>query len=170
MNERLIFYVFFAITLVSALGVIFSKHIVRSVLWLIAAFIFTSVLWLLLKIEFLAFLLVLIYVGAVLVLFTFVILLFDLNQVQHKKHFNLVSFCGVIFAGTLLGIVSHIVIRHGFPINHGQLLLNTIPKNELMHLCHLIFNNHILAVEISGLLLIATIVIALGLNIKGNNT
>ena len=77
--EMLIFYVFSAITLVAALRVITARNPVHAALFLVLAFFSSAAIWMLLRAEFLAITLVLVYVGAVMVLFLFVVMMLDIN-------------------------------------------------------------------------------------------
>ena len=74
-----LFYVFAAITVFAALRVITARNPVHSALFLVLTFVSTACIWMLLKAEFLAIVLVLVYVGAVMVLFLFVVMMLDIN-------------------------------------------------------------------------------------------
>jgi NADH-quinone oxidoreductase subunit J len=82
----LLFYAFAAILIVAALGVISSRNPVHSALFLVLAFVQSSALWLLIEAEFLAITLVLVYVGAVMVLFLFVVMMLDVNEECARLH------------------------------------------------------------------------------------
>jgi len=85
--EAIVFYMFAALILFAALGVITSRNPVHAVLFLVLAFISSSGIWLMLEAEFLAIALVLVYVGAVMVLFLFVVMMLDINLVQLREGF-----------------------------------------------------------------------------------
>ncbi len=84
---QVIFYVFAGLTLLSALLVVTQNNPVRCVLWLVFAFFCSSVLWILVRAEFLALILVLVYVGAVMTLFLFVVMMLNIDIESMKKHF-----------------------------------------------------------------------------------
>ena len=94
------FYLFSSVTVLSALMVISSKNPVHSVLFLILSFVSSSGLFVLLGAEFLAMILVVVYVGAVAVLFLFVVMMLDINFVKLRE-----GFLQYLPFGTLLGIV-----------------------------------------------------------------
>ena len=94
------FYLFSSITVLSALMVISAKNPVHSVLFLILCFVTASGLFVLLGAEFLAMILVVVYVGAVAVLFLFVVMMLDINFVKLRE-----GFLQYLPFGTLLGIV-----------------------------------------------------------------
>lgn len=98
--QGLAFYVFAAITVASGVLVIASRNPVHSVLFLILAFFNSAALFLLLGAEFLAMILVVVYVGAVAVLFMFVVMMLDINFVELRR-----GFLQYLPIGTLVGIV-----------------------------------------------------------------
>ncbi|NBR28741.1 MAG: NADH-quinone oxidoreductase subunit J, partial [Betaproteobacteria bacterium] len=85
--QDFLFYVFSAVLIASACGVITSRNPVHSALLLVLAFFTSSGLWIQLQAEFLAITLVLVYVGAVMVLFLFVVMMLDINLVKLREGF-----------------------------------------------------------------------------------
>jgi NADH:ubiquinone oxidoreductase subunit 6 (subunit J) len=85
--ETIIFYVFAAILILSALRVITARNPVHSALFLVLAFFTAAAIWMLLRAEFLAITLVLVYVGAVMVLFLFVVMMLDINFDRLREGF-----------------------------------------------------------------------------------
>jgi NADH-quinone oxidoreductase subunit J len=166
MNEKLFFYIFASIALIAASGVICSKHLVKSMLWLVTTFIATAILWLLLKAEFLALMLALIYIGAVLVLFLFIIMLFDLNFYARDKKFSLIGTCGVIISVLLTGVLCYAIILQGFNNNGNVALIRSIKFNELLILSKLLFTEYLPQVEMVGILLLVAIVATISLTVK----
>ncbi|HHO59098.1 MAG TPA: NADH-quinone oxidoreductase subunit J, partial [Thiotrichales bacterium] len=82
-----LFFVFAGMVIVSALGVVTSKNPVHSALFLVLTFFCSSAVWLMLEAEFLAITLVLVYVGAVMVLFLFVVMMLDINVAKMREGF-----------------------------------------------------------------------------------
>src|SRR5574340_1753343 len=83
--ETIVFYVFAALTVFAGLRVITARNPVHAVLFLVLTFISCAGIWLLLEAEFLAITLVLVYVGAVMVLFLFVVMMLDINLVRLRE-------------------------------------------------------------------------------------
>ena len=79
MNIEFLFYLFATVAVFAALRVITARNPLHAVLYLVLAFISTAGIWMLLEAEFLAIALVLVYVGAVMVLFLFVVMMLDIN-------------------------------------------------------------------------------------------
>src|SRR6266852_427024 len=87
MYEAAVFYVFGAVLVLSGLAVITARNPVHGVLFLVLAFFTASAIWLLLRAEFLAIVLVVVYVGAVMVLFLFVVMMLDINLEKVREGF-----------------------------------------------------------------------------------
>ena len=102
MIEVAVFYLFATFCVVSGVMTIASRNPVHSVLWLILAFFNAAGLFLLMGAEFLAFLLVIVYVGAVAVLFLFVVMMLDVDFAQLRAGFAKYWFPAVMLAGVLL--------------------------------------------------------------------
>ncbi|KCZ48287.1 MULTISPECIES: NADH-quinone oxidoreductase subunit J [unclassified Hyphomonas] len=100
------FYLMAAVTLVSALMVIMARNPVHSVLWLILAFFSAAGLFVLIGAEFIAMLLVVVYVGAVAVLFLFVVMMLDVDFVELKdgtlKYWPFAMLVGIVFAAEIV--------------------------------------------------------------------
>ena len=103
MIETLAFYLFSAVLVASAIMVVFSKNPVHSVLFLILSFFNAAALFILLGAEFVAMILVIVYVGAVAVLFLFVVMMLDINFAELRKGINSYLPFG-IFLGVFLFI------------------------------------------------------------------
>ncbi len=86
--QTLIFYAFAALLVFAALRVISSRNPVHAALWLVLSFFSAAGIWLLLQAEFLAIALVLVYVGAVMVLFLFVVMMLEVNFDKMREHFR----------------------------------------------------------------------------------
>jgi NADH-quinone oxidoreductase subunit J len=83
--EAMLFYLFAAVMIGAALGVVFARNPVHSVMFLVLTFFNSAILWLMAEAEFLAIVLVLVYVGAVMVLFLFVIMMLEVNVEAVKR-------------------------------------------------------------------------------------
>src|SRR5438876_8740362 len=101
--QPFIFYAFSAILIFAALRVITSRNPVHSALWLVLSFFSAAGVWMLLQAEFLAIALVLVYVGAVMVLFLFVVMMLDVNFDKMRERFR--SYIPVGFTVGLLVLI-----------------------------------------------------------------
>ena len=98
MLVTILFYAFSAVLIGAALGVILARNPVHSVLFLVLCFFNAAVLWLLIEAEFLAIVLVLVYVGAVMVLFLFVVMMLDVNIEKLREGFTRHAPLGILIA------------------------------------------------------------------------
>ena len=113
MFPTILFYIFAAVLVCAALGVILARNPVHSALLLVLCFFNSAVIWLMLDAEFLGIVLVLVYVGAVMVLFLFVVMMLDIDTTQFRKQLAGYWPLTVAVAGFVaFAIVNVIVVRH----------------------------------------------------------
>ena len=106
---QILFYVFSVVLVISATGVITARNPVYSALWLVLAFFNSAILWMLLEAEFLAIVLVLVYVGAVMVLFLFVVMMLDIKVEELKAGFTKYAWLGLPVALVVIGEIASVV-------------------------------------------------------------
>jgi len=159
----LYFYIFFPLIVINSLMVIFSKNSVTAVLYLISVFILVSLNLLLIGAEFLAILIIIIYIGAISILFLFVIMMLNLRIVEVYS-----SLVNIFPIGIFLGIFSFLellyVIKNDFFIlnffynNYYELNLmdnNLIYSHSNLYLVgDLLFNHYNILLVIAGLILL----------------
>src|SRR5262245_48954450 len=106
----ILFYAFATVLVASALGVIISRNPVHAALSLVLCFVTSAAIWLLIEAEFLAIVLVLVYVGAVMVLFLFVVMMLDINVEELRSGFTRYAWLGWITAAVvvveIIGVVT----------------------------------------------------------------
>src|SRR5258708_500960 len=123
MFPTILFFIFAATLIAAALGVILARNPVYSALLLVLCFFLSAVIWLLLDAEFLGIVLVLVYVGAVMVLFLFVIMMLDINLEELRKGLANYWPLAVAVAGfVVFGIINIIVVK---PV--GGMTMTTAP-------------------------------------------
>lgn len=110
-----VFYVFLALTMLSGLFVVTQSHPVRSVLFLVLTFFGSAVLWLMLEAEFLSLILLLVYVGAVMTLFLFVVMMLHVDAEAMRTHLFRLLPLGVVIVGGLSTLFS-------FALHHSPLI------------------------------------------------
>jgi NADH-quinone oxidoreductase subunit J len=152
------FYLFATLTIASAIAVIFARNPVHSVLWLIVAFFNAAGLMLLVGAEFIAMLLVIVYVGAVAVLFLFVVMMLDIDFATLRTGFTRNLPFGIIVALVLLGEVILAEVAHkAGPTLAGR----TIPAARvpnIVALGQLLYSSYLFAFEIAGLILLVAMI------------
>ena len=123
MFPTILFFIFAATLIAAALGVILARNPVYSALLLVLCFFNSAVIWLLLDAEFLGIVLVLVYVGAVMVLFLFVVMMLDVNVEEFRKSLAGYWPLAVAVAGfVVFAIINVIVVKH-----LGGIALKTAP-------------------------------------------
>ena len=160
-----LFYVFSAVLLLSAFRVITANSPVHSALFLVLAFFSASCLWMMLHAEFLAISLVLVYVGAVMVLFLFVVMMRDINIAQLKqgfwKHFPVAALVGVVIALEMAW-----VLQRGFDTTVAKPMEGTagMPNTKLLGIE--IYTDYLYPLEIAAVLLLVAIIAAIALTLR----
>src|SRR5436190_3595245 len=154
----LAFYLFATLTIASALSVIFSRNPVHSVLWLIVAFFNAAGLMLLVGAEFIAMLLVIVYVGAVAVLFLFVVMMLDIDFASLRSGFTRNLPFGIIIALVLLAeVIVAISAWKAGPVTGGvQPAAVTQPNIEAIG--DLLYTRYLFPFEIAGLILLVAMI------------
>jgi len=153
------FYLFAALTIASAIAVIFARNPVHSVLWLILAFFNAAGLMLLVGAEFIAMLLVIVYVGAVAVLFLFVVMMLDIDFAELRSGFTRNLPFGIIIALVLLGEVIVAELAHkGGPLALGGGRIPAAKVPNIVALGQLLYSRYLFAFEIAGLILLVAMV------------
>jgi len=152
------FYLFAALTILPALAVIFARNPVHSVLWLILAFFNAAGLMLLVGAEFIAMLLVIVYVGAVAVLFLFVVMMLDIDFAQLRSGFTKNLPFGIIVALVLLAeIVVAVSAWNAGPVLNGAHIPATAQPN-IVALGTLLYTRYLLVFELAGLVLLVAMI------------
>ena len=158
MISILAFYLFAALTILPALAVIFARNPVHSVLWLILAFFNAAGLMLLVGAEFIAMLLVIVYVGAVAVLFLFVVMMLDIDFAQLRSGFTRNLPFGIIIAIVLLGEIIVATIAHkAGPVMAGRHIPAAHQPN-IVALGELLYSRYLFAFELAGLILLVAMI------------
>uniref|UniRef100_UPI00286E43BD NADH-quinone oxidoreductase subunit J n=1 Tax=Sphingomonas sp. TaxID=28214 RepID=UPI00286E43BD len=152
----LAFYLFAALTIASAILVIFARNPVHSVLWLIVAFFNAAGLMLLVGAEFIAMLLVIVYVGAVAVLFLFVVMMLDVDFAKLRSGFTANLPFGLLIALVLL---AEIVIALNAR-NSGPVLADAPAATQpnIVAMGELLYTRFLFPFEIAGLILLVAMI------------
>ncbi len=163
------FYVLSTIVVLSALFVIAARNPVHSVLWLILAFFTSSGLLVLIGAEFLAMILVVVYVGAVAVLFLFVVMMLDIDFVELKQGFTDYLVIGTIIGLVLLGEIGVVIAASsGLPVG-GFNPSPGAPTNAAA-LSEVLYTKYLLLFQMSGIVLLVAMMGAIVLTLKHRPT
>ena len=167
MFEQVLFYTFSGFILFAAMMVITVKNPVHAALCLVLAFFSSSGLWLLLEAEFLAITLILVYVGAVMVLFLFVVMMLDINIVELREGFARYVPVAALVAAAMLGLLSTIVGHTNFGINSvPQVVGHAGDYSNTKALGMSLYTDFIWPFEIASVILLVAIVAAITLTLR----
>ncbi len=163
---QIIFYIFGAMLLLSATMVVVIKNPIHAALFLVLSFFSSAAVWLLLNAEFLAIALVLVYVGAVMVLFLFVVMMLDINLSTLKDGFARYFPLG-IFIAVLMVIAMGIIVGSDYFTSdtYTQINTSTTPSNTKL-LGYAIYTDYLYQFEIAGVILLVAIIAAISLSMS----
>jgi NADH-quinone oxidoreductase subunit J len=162
-----LFYAFSTVLLLAAFRVITARNPVHSALFLVLAFFQAALIWMLLKAEFLSITLVLVYVGAVMVLFLFVVMMMDINvenlRIGFWRHFPLAAAVGVLIALEMAA-----VLMGGFRVAAEPVAVGVAPVqvNNTLELGKLIYTQYIFPLEIAAAILLVAMIAAIALTLR----
>jgi NADH-quinone oxidoreductase subunit J len=168
--QAIFFYLFAAIAVASAFMVIASRNPVHSVLFLILAFFNAAGLFILLGAEFLAMLLVVVYVGAVMVLFLFVVMMLDVDFVEMRQGFlqylPVGALVGIILLAELLLVLGGWVISPDIAGHTAAPAPASADVSNIRALGELIYTRYILFFQTAGLVLLVAMIGAIVLTLR----
>ena len=161
-----LFYVFSAVLLFASLRVITARSTVHAALYLVLAFFSASCVWMLLTAEFLAITLVLVYVGAVMVLFLFVVMMLDINTDSFRegfwKHFPLAGLVGAVIA-----LEMALVLTGGFRVTEApppDAVAARLGNTRVLGIE--LYTKYLYPLQIAAVLLLVAIIAAIALTLR----
>lgn len=163
------FYLFSVVLLFAAFRVITARNPVHAVLYLMLAFSQAAAVWLLLKAEFLAIALVLVYLGAVMVLFLFVVMMLDLNVDNLRqgfwKHFPLAALIGVVIALEMAYVLmGGFRLQGAAPAEMVQAAAADGSNTKALGL--LLYSQYVYPVQIAAVILVVAMIAAIALTLR----
>ena len=169
--EIIIFFIFSALLLVSSLAVITINNPVKSAIYLVLSFFSSAILWLLMNAEFLSIILILVYVGAVMVLFLFVVMMLDINISQAREGFVEYLPIGLVVFLTIAGLLSFF-FHTQFSNSNMDITnsINIIGEDNTKNLGYVLYTEYILAFEIAAIILLLGIISAITLTHQKSTT
>jgi NADH-quinone oxidoreductase subunit J len=171
----IMFYIFAAVTVASGVLVVSSRNPVHSVLWLILAFFNSAGLFILLGAEFLAMILVIVYVGAVAVLFLFVVMMLDINFSELRSGFMrylpIGALIGFVLLAELVLVFGHWVIAPGVQVlavapAAAPAGVPAVPLTNTRALGNLIYTRYLFAFQTAGVILLVAMIGAIVLTLR----
>ena len=165
--QAILFYLFATVLIGAALGVVFSRNPVHSVMFLVLTFFQSAMLWLLAEAEFLAIVLVLVYVGAVMVLFLFVVMMLDINVESIQR--GLTRYAPLAIGVALIMAIELIqLIWMRSRVDAVATAFAPYPEgySNTKALGSVLYTEHVYAFEIAAVILLLAIVAAITLTMR----
>jgi NADH-quinone oxidoreductase subunit J len=168
MIVNVLFYVFGAILVLTAIGVITARNPVHCALFLVAAFLNSAVIWLLLQAEFLALTLVVVYVGAVMVLWLFVVMMLDVDVEKLRQGFTRYAPLGALIALVVMAQIGLVVYVRKLGLADTTVATTLKPEgySNTLELGHLLYTQYLYPFEIAAVILLVAIVAAITLTMR----
>lgn len=159
----ILFYFFSALMILAALGTISARNPVHAVLFLVLTFFNSAALWILLHADFLGIVLILVYVGAVMVLFLFVVMMLDINVSKLREGF--VKYLPLGVAAALLMVIELSLVLAGqyfrtLPVHSGTTVSSTMALGQVL------YTRYVYPFEIASVVLLVAIVAAISLTMR----
>jgi NADH-quinone oxidoreductase subunit J len=167
MLVEILFWSFSAVLVGAALGVILSRNPVHSVLYLVLCFFNAAVLWLLIQAEFLAIVLVLVYVGAVMVLFLFVVMMLDINIEQLREGFARNAPLGALIAFIMVVELAYVlwVRRLGIELP-GSVVPVAEGHSNTAEIGAVLYTEYVYPFQLAAVVLLIAIIAAITLTMR----
>ena len=166
MFEAILFYAFAAVLLVAGLCVITARNPVHAALFLVLSFFTAAAIWLLLRAEFLAITLVLVYVGAVMVLFLFVVMMLDINIERMREGFWKNLPLAIVVGGIMMAEMAAVLWGRTFGVA-PQPVPRPADYSNTRELGRLLYTDYAYAFEVAAVILLVAIVAAIALTLRG---
>jgi NADH-quinone oxidoreductase subunit J len=165
---EILFYAFSAVLIVAAVGVITARNPVHCALFLVWAFFNSAVIWLLLEAEFLAVVLMLVYVGAVMVLFLFVVMMLDVNIAKLREGFTRYAPLGILIAVLVVVEIGSVVwvksLGGAAPEAAASVAVEGYSNTRALG--ELLYTKYLYPFELAAMLLLVAIVAAIALTMR----
>ncbi len=167
MLVEVLFYLFGTILVLAALGVIVARNPVYSALALVLCFVTSAAIWLLIEAEFLAVVLVLVYVGAVMVLFLFVVMMLDINLEELRQGFTRFAWLGWLTALAVIAEIVGVIWVRGVGIDVTKSPAPTAADySNTLELGRVLYTRYAYPFELAAVLLLVAIVAAISLTMR----
>lgn len=164
---KVLFYLFSVTAVFGAGMVVFSRNPVRAVLSLVLTFVAMAGVWMLLQSEFLALTLILVYVGAVMVLFLFVVMMLNMNIAPFTEGFARYLPMGLLLAVCLMGQIIWLFGKDAVMKTLDVLPVMPMDYSNITVLGKALYSEYVYPFEVAGIILTVAIIAAIGLTARG---
>ncbi|MCZ6882577.1 MAG: NADH-quinone oxidoreductase subunit J [Gammaproteobacteria bacterium] len=165
--EAIIFYFFAVLSVTTATVVVTVRNPILAALFLVLTFFASAAIWMTLEAEFLAITLVLVYVGAVMVLFLFVVMMLDINIARMREGFSRVLPLGIVVAVIMLALMWSVVTSDIFSL---EVMVKPAPRaadySNTKALGGVLYTDYVFAFEVAAVILLVAIIAAISLTMR----
>lgn len=164
------FYIFASIAVLASIMMVLSHNPVRAVLSMVLAFVSMAGIWMLLEAEFLAVALILVYVGAVMVLFLFVVMMLDIDTPELKKPFGRQLPLGIILFALMFWMLGRGLLDFNHLDRYSTWVERAKDYSNVKALGTMLYTDYVLPFEVAGVILLVAMIAAIGLAFRGKRS
>lgn len=166
--QALVFYSFASVLIASALMVVIAKNPVRGALFLVLSFFTSAVLWMLLEAEFLSLVLIFVYVGAVMTLFLFVVMMLNIDLVPSREGFVRYLPFGLLVMAIVVGLMLYVIGPSHFGWFKNTILTpHPSDYSNVKEIGQVLYTQYFYPFEIASIILLVAIIAAISLAFRG---
>lgn len=166
--QLVIFYIFSALLIISAISTISSRNPVRGALFLVFAFVMSAGIWIMMQAEFLGLILILVYVGAVMTLFLFVVMMLNLDKLPGRDGFKKFWPFAVVILAVLIGLTVYAAMPSHFSLaNHPAPAGHPADYSNVKAIGNVLYTHYVYAFELAAVILLVSIIAAISLAFCG---
>ena len=166
--HQLVFYSTAIVLIIAALMVVLARNPVHSALCLVLSFLMSALLWMLLEAEFLSLILVLVYVGAVMTLFLFVVMMLNVKQASRQPHFVRYLPLAAAAIAIITGLLVYVTGPQHFGLEYAKPALHPVNYSNVKALGLLLYTHYVYLFECAGVILLVAIVATITLAFRGS--
>lgn len=168
MIQQIIFIIFALLLIGSAAMVVFSRNTVKAALFLVLAFVASAGIWMMLEAEFLSLVLILVYVGAVMTLFLFVVMMLNLEQMPIRDTLKRYLPLGLVIGGLLVAIVVMAIQPKFLSLSSATVTAKGSDYSNVNAIGSVLYTHYVYAFEITAAILLVAIIAAIALAFRGS--
>lgn len=162
-----IFYVFSALLIAASVAVITSRNPVRGVLFLVFAFVMSAGIWIMMQAEFLGLILILVYVGAVMTLFLFVVMMLNIDKLPSRDGFKKFWPFAVLILLIMVGLIVYVIQPKHFDLSSTKVVVHEAHYSNIRAIGNVLYTHYVYAFELAAVILLVAIIAAISLAFRG---
>ena len=167
-TTQILFYIFSALLIISTFSVVLSRNPVRGALFLVSSFVMSACIWLMMQAEFLGLILILVYVGAVMTLFLFVVMMLNLENLPKREGLKRYWPFAIVILVVIAGLTFYVTAPEHFSLAaNPQTVLQSADYSNVGAIGSVLYTQYVYAFEIAAIILLVAIIAAISLAFRG---